>query len=94
MTDVYKEILCYPPNLKQSAFVPLPTEAYIYAACIPAGETYFHIAIIIIIIIIIYFMRAFHISVSWWSFTRVWVTASLLKSPGLFSVFWPISIMQ
>ena len=25
--------------------------------------------------------------------TEVWATASLLKSPGLFSVFWPISIM-
>ena len=35
----------------------------------------------------------FHISVSWWSFTRVWVTASLLKSPGLFSVFRSFSIM-
>ena len=30
---------------------------------------------------------------NWWSFTGVWVTASLLKSPGLFSVFWPFSIM-
>ena len=27
--------------------------------------------------------RVFHISVSWWFFTGVWVTASLLKSPGL-----------
>ena len=26
-------------------------------------------------------------------FTGVWVTASLIKSPGLFSVFWPFSIM-
>ena len=38
-------------------------------------------------------IRVFHISVSWWFFTGVWVTASLLKSPGLFSVFWPFSIM-
>ena len=44
-------------------------------------------------IIIIYSFRVFNISVSWWSFTEVWVTASLLKSPGLFSVFWPFSIM-
>ena len=35
-------------------------------------------------------IRVFHISVSWWSFTGDWVTASLLKSPGLFSVFWPL----
>ena len=35
-----------------------------------------------------YHIRVFH-SFSWWSFTGVWVTASLLKSPGLFSGFWP-----
>ena len=38
-------------------------------------------------------LRVFHISVSWWSFTGVWVTASLLKSPGLLSVFWPLSVV-
>ena len=48
---------------------------------------------VIIIIIIIYCLRVFHISISWWFFTGVWVTASLLKSPGLFSVFWPFSVM-
>ena len=49
--------------------------------------------IIIIIIIIIYFFRVFHISVSWWSFTRDWETASHLKSPGRILVFWSFSIM-
>ena len=44
---------------------------------------------IIIIIIIIYSFRVSHISISWWLFTGVWVTASFLKSPGLFSVSWP-----
>ena len=39
-----------------------------------------------------YSFGVFH-SVSWLSFTGVWVTANLLKSPGLFSVFWLISIM-
>ena len=35
-----------------------------------------------------------HASISWWFFfTRVWVTTSLLKSLGDFSVFWIISIM-
>ena len=61
-----------------------------------AKSTIWHVLFIIIIIIIItiiYSFRVFHISVSWWSFTGVWVTASLLKSPGLFSVFWPFSIM-
>ena len=45
------------------------------------------------IIIIIYSFRVFHIRVSWWFFTGVWVTASLLKSPGLVSGFWPFSAM-
>ena len=45
------------------------------------------------LIIIIYSFRIFHISVSWWFFTGVWVTASLLKSPGLVSGFWPFSVM-
>ena len=39
-------------------------------------------------------IRAFHISDSWWFFTGVWVTASLLKSPGLFSLFRPIGKMR
>ena len=39
-------------------------------------------------------IRVFPISLHWWSFTGDWVTASPLKSPGLFSVFWPFSIMQ
>ena len=37
--------------------------------------------------------RDFHTSVSCWSSTRVWATASLLRSPGFFSIFWPISTM-
>ena len=41
----------------------------------------------------VYSFWVFHVSVSWWSFNGVWVTASLLKSPGLFSVIWPFSIM-
>ena len=56
-----------------------------------AGLCWYHF--IIIIIIIIYSSRVFHISISWWFFTGVWVKASLLKSPGLVSVFWPSSAM-
>ena len=33
-----------------------------------------------------YFLRVFHISVSWWSFMGVWVTASLLVSRTLLSI--------
>ena len=45
------------------------------------------------LLIIIYSFSVFHISVSWWFFTGVWMTASLLKSPGLVSGFWPFSAM-
>ena len=58
-----------------------------------SGFCTFNLFKFIIIFIIIYSFRVFRISVSWWSFTRDWVIASLLKSPGLFSVFWPFSIM-
>ena len=40
-----------------------------------------------------YYWRVFHTSVSWQSFTRIWITVSLLRSPGLFSVFWLTSTM-
>ena len=33
----------------------------------------------------------FHAKVRRWSFSGVWVTVSLLRSPGHFSVFWPTS---
>ena len=49
--------------------------------------------IIIVFIFIITPLRVFHTSISWCFSTGVWVTASLLKSPGLFSVFWTFSIM-
>ena len=42
---------------------------------------------------LLFFSWMFHISVSWWSFTSVWVKISFLKSLGLFSVFWPILTM-
>ena len=38
-------------------------------------------------------LRVFHTNVSWWFLTGVCRTASVLKSPGLFIVFLPISIM-
>ena len=44
-------------------------------------------------IIIFYSFSIFHISLSWWFFTGVWVTTSLLKSPGLVSGFWPFLAM-
>ena len=64
----------------------LDTEEKTYLYILISGDTsyYYHY----------YYSRVFHINVSKRSFTGVWVTASLLKSPGLFSVVWPISIMQ
>ena len=40
-----------------------------------------------------YSLRVFPTSINWWFFIGVWVTTSLVKSPGLFSVFSPISAM-
>ena len=40
--------------------------------------------------ILFYSLESFHISISWWSSTGVWVTASPLKYPGLFSVYNPV----
>ena len=48
---------------------------------------YFYTFIIIIIIFSLSLIRVFHISVSWWFFIGFWVTASLLKLPGHFSVY-------
>ena len=39
---------------------------------------------VVLCLLLSYSSRVFHISVSWWSFTGVWVTASLLKSPQVF----------
>ena len=49
--------------------------------------------LLLLLSLLLLLIRVFHISVSWWSFTGDWVTASLFKSPGLFSVFCPFSIM-
>ena len=38
--------------------------------------------------------RVLHTNVRWWSFTGVWQTTSLFRSPGLFSVFLLISIIM
>ena len=50
-------------------------------------------------LLLFYSLRVFHISFSWWSFNGVWVTASLLKSPGLSiladlnkAIVWTVSI--
>ena len=48
----------------------------------------------ILLFLLFYSFRVFHTSVSWWSSTGICVTGSLLKFPGVFSVFWPFSIMQ
>ena len=44
--------------------------------------------------IIIILLARLSTSVDWFSFTRVWVIANLLRSPRPFSVFWPILTIQ
>ena len=58
------------------------------------GSILFRSLTIIFVVFIVYSLRVFHISVSWRFFTGFWVRVSFLKFPGLFSVFWPISIMH
>ena len=57
------------------------------------SHTHTYIQTHVLSLFLVSFLRVFHISVSWWFFAGVWVTANLLKSPGLFSVFWLIWIM-
>ena len=39
-------------------------------------------------------LRVFYSSFCCWSFIGVWLTVNLLKSPEVFSLFWPILTMQ
>ena len=88
--------------LTQNCFASFANTFLFYSSCIQYHfyyhdnyfllfSLYFSLFPFIFIIIIIYSFRVFPISVSWWFFTGVWVTASLLKSPGLVSVYWPIA---
>ena len=51
--------------------------------CVDAILTYYNFTL----------LRVIHAFINGWSFTGSWVTASLLKSPWLFLVFWQILIM-
>ena len=42
---------------------------------------------------VIFSFESFFTSISWWISIEVWETTSFLKSPRLFSVFWPTSTM-
>ena len=52
-----------------------------------------HLLLLLLLIIIIIFPLKvfFYTRQSWWSSIGIWVTASLLRSPGLFLVFKPIT---
>ena len=55
------------------------------------NQSYFLIFyVVLLLLLLLLLIWVFHISVSWWSFSGDWVAASLLKSPGLFSVFWAV----
>ena len=62
--------------------------AYIRVSCS------FSLPVLVFPILYYYYFKRFHTSVNWWFTTGVWVTTSLLKSPGLFSVFWSILIVR
>ena len=56
------------------------------------SDLFFAFIVVVVIIIIFTSLRVFHANVSRWFSTGVWMT-SLKNSPGLSSVYWPISIM-
>ena len=49
--------------------------------------------LLLLLLLLFSLIRAFHISLSRWFFTGVWVTASLLKSPEFVSGSWPFIAM-
>ena len=49
--------------------------------------------IININLIIFFYLRVFHTTVGWRFTTGDWMSASFIKSPGCFTVFWLISTM-
>ena len=79
--------------LQISQWITLPTQYYLALySCrhslhllLCCDWSIFALIRLVIIIIIIIMIWVFNISISWLSFTGVWETASLLKSPGLFS---------
>ena len=64
-----------------SQWITLPTQSclVLYSIINLLYSLYYH-----------YFWWVSHISVSRWSFTGVWMTASVYRSPVIFSEFWPI----
>ena len=54
---------------------------------------YTYLLLLLLLLIIFTPFWVFHSRVSRWFLAGVWVTTSLLKSPGLFSVFWLFSVM-
>ena len=76
-----------------SQWIPLLTQSCLalYSFC----ANFLHSLIMwLLVSCLSYSLRVFHTSLSWWSFTGVWVTASLLKSPGLSSIFWLFSVIM
>ena len=47
---------------------------------------FFLLLLLLLLLLLFYSLRVFHINVSLWSFPEVWVTASILNSPRLFSI--------
>ena len=102
-----EHLLVFQWSLKDSKFTHvsrtrlsnLPFSIMLSFGCSPLGYQLSSPPVLLIIILLqnllllFLLIRVFHISVSWWFFTGVWVTASLLKSPGFVTGFWPFSTM-
>ena len=56
---------------------------------------YIYICVCVCVCVCVYYLllESFSHQFSWWFFTGVLVRENLVKSPGLFAVFWPGSIM-
>ena len=59
----------------------------------PFNNSLVTLPLLLLLLLLLYSLRVFQTSVSWWSFTGVWVTACLLRIPAFFTEFRPISIM-
>ena len=45
------------------------------------------VVVVVVVVVVFYSFWALHFSISRWFSSEIWVTVSLLKSPGLFLVF-------
>ena len=58
-------------------------------------HSFFNLTLLLLLLLLLFYsFESFYTNVSWWFLTGIQVTASFLKSPGLFLIFWPIIIIM